>query len=232
MEPDPISFTPSRNEAGAEPVAGTAPFAGVRLLVGVCGAVSAMGTPHVLYWLRSRLGVRDMRVVMTGMAKRFLTPESVRHVLECDVVTDWDDLNPGPGHVTLAGWADVVVVMPTTANKLGKLASGIADDVLTATVTSVECPVILVPAMSAAMWNKPAVQRNVRQLADDGYTVVHPRLGVSLATGEHEVGSLGDFRRPLLTALATVLTRRTADESEGHVAEDDARQHVRKEGSR
>jgi phosphopantothenoylcysteine decarboxylase/phosphopantothenate--cysteine ligase len=77
---------------------------------------------------------------------------------------------PAP-HVSLPDWADLFLVLPASANIIGKAAHGIGDDLLSSAVVAATCPVAFVPSMNMQMWNKPAVQRNVRQLTEDGYHV-------------------------------------------------------------
>ncbi|GAA4215477.1 flavoprotein [Microbispora amethystogenes] len=188
----------------------------LRLLLGVCGSVSSLTVPHLLPWLSLKLGVTEVRVVLTAMARRFVTEESLRAVASCTTFSSWDDLPAGrDSHVTMATWAEVVAVLPATANFLGKVANGIADDLLTSILLAATCPVVLVPAMSQAMWEKPAVQRNIVRLREDGHRVVEPGGGVAFATGEAESGSLGDFRRPLITAIAQALAARPGEQSQG-----------------
>ena len=85
--------------------------------------------------------------------------------------------HPLGGHIELAAGADIVVVAPATADFLAKAAHGVADDLLTTLLLAADCPVILAPAMNAAMWAKPAVQRNVRQLVEDGLGIIEPGSG-------------------------------------------------------
>ncbi|GIH62563.1 flavoprotein [Microbispora siamensis] len=186
----------------------------LRLLLGVCGSVSSLTVPHLLPWLSLKLGVTEVRVVLTGMARRFITEESLRAVAPCETFSSWDDLPAGrDSHVTMAGWAEAIAVLPATANFLGKVANGIADDLLTSILLAATCPVVLVPAMNQVMWEKPAVQRNIVRLREDGYRVVEPGDGAAFATGETESGSLGDFRRPLITAIAQALAARPGKQS-------------------
>jgi phosphopantothenoylcysteine decarboxylase/phosphopantothenate--cysteine ligase len=91
--------------------------------------------------------------------------------------------------------------MPATADLVGKLAHGIADDLVSSTLMAVSCPTVVVPSTSETTWNKPVVRRNVAQLRADGFEVVEPRTGHSLATGADEKGSMGDYRAPLIAAL-------------------------------
>lgn len=180
----------------------------VRLLLGVCGSFSAVAVPHVTTWLREAVGVTQVRTVMTASAHDLLGPRLVEVTTGATPVTTWrDHSGPGAVHVQLATWADVMVVLPATANFLAKAAHGIADDVLTTTMLAVECPVVISPVMNAAMWSKPAVQRNVAQLRDDGYQIVEPGKGMSLTQGHEEIGSIGDFRSVLAAALHQAATR-------------------------
>ena len=84
---------------------------------------------------------------------------------------------PLGAHIELAARADLVVVAPASADLLAKAATGAADDLLTTLLLCAECPVLVAPAMNAAMWAKPAVQRNVAQLAADGLTIIQPGTG-------------------------------------------------------
>lgn len=174
----------------------------LRLLVGVCGSISSVAVPHLVLWMHSALGVTRVRVVMTRSARDLLGRKVMEAVAGDGVVTDWDDVeDKAAPHVALAAWADVVV-LPATANFLGKVANGIADDLLTSTVLAATCPVAMIPVMNAAMWAKPVVRRNVARLREDGVQVVEPTAGRSLNDGQDETGSLGDFRPALVAAIA------------------------------
>ncbi|MEU7746265.1 phosphopantothenate--cysteine ligase family flavoprotein [Nonomuraea sp. NPDC049158] len=175
----------------------------VRLLVCVSGSVAALAVPHILLWLTGRLGLKQIRVLLTPMALRLVTKDSFRRVVGCEVMCDWDDLPlEDRSHVSVARWAQVGLVMPATADLVGKLAHGIADDLVSSTLMAVSCPTVVVPSTSETTWNKPVMRRNVAQLRADGFDVVEPRTGHSLATGADEQGSMGDYRPPLIAALA------------------------------
>jgi phosphopantothenoylcysteine decarboxylase/phosphopantothenate--cysteine ligase len=174
-----------------------------KLLVGVCGAIAAMGTPHALIWARTRLGLTQVRVVMTPMAQRMVTKPSLEAAVDGPVATSWDDMGGGAGpHVQLAGWADAILIQPATANFLAKLAHGIADDPLSSITLAADCPIVVAPSMNPSMWSNRAVQRNVEQVRADGIEVIAPGAGLSLASGEVEGGSIEDVRRPILVALS------------------------------
>ena len=83
------------------------------------------------------------------------------------------------------------MVAPATTNSLGKLASGLADDLLSNTLLAARCPVLLAPAMHTEMWDHPATQRNIRQLVDDGHQLVGPESG-ALAGGDEGIGRMSE----------------------------------------
>ncbi|MFI6763094.1 flavoprotein [Micromonospora sp. NPDC050417] len=171
------------------------------MVFGSC-SVAVLGLPHILLWLKSRLRLRQIRVVLTPMATRLVTMDSIRRVAGCEVYVDWDDMPADArSHVSLAEWAQVAIVLPATADLVGKLANGIADNLATSTLMALSCPVIVVPSTNATTWEKPAVRRNVQQLRDDGFTVVEPVEGLAVAGDTSEPGSMGDYRPALLHAL-------------------------------
>ncbi|WP_217209182.1 flavoprotein [Streptomyces sp. AC550_RSS872] len=191
----------STTDAAAD-AEGRIDLSGVRLLVCVSGSVAALGVPHILLWLKSRLGLTQIRVMLTPMALRLVTKDSFKRVVGCEVLCDWDDLpDDARSHVSVAQWAQVALVLPTTADLAGKLAHGIGDNLVSSTLMAVSCPTIVVPSTNETTWNKPAMRRNIDQLKSDGYQVVEPKLGPSLATGADETGSMGDYRAPLVAAL-------------------------------
>jgi len=183
----------------------------LRVTIGVCGSVSAVAVPHIALWLRGTLGVSHIDIVATASAARLIGLPILEASVDGRVVTDWSTASEGrTTHVTVAERSDVLIVLPATANFLGKVANGIADDLLTTTLLAAACPVVIVPVMNEVMWSKPAVRRNVATLRADGYEVVEPRDGLSLATGAREAGSLGDFRPVIVAALTKALTTAAA----------------------
>lgn len=145
-------------------------------LIAVGGGVAAYKTAI----LCSRLVQSDwrVRVIMTRGATEFVGAATFAALAGRPVVTDsFDPAYPRGAHIELAESIDVMVVAPATANLLGKFANGIADDLLTTTYLQNVAPVVLAPAMSAPMWGKPSVQRNVDQLKSDGCHLVGPDSG-------------------------------------------------------
>lgn len=150
---------------------------GYELVVGVTGGIAAYKTCEVV----SRLvqGGAGVTVVMTRSARKFVGRLTFQSLSGRRVLTSlWHDEHPQDvQHIGLTGSADLIVIAPATANVIGKIACGIADDLLTTLVVSAGSPVLLAPAMNDRMWANPLVQRNVRTLNDAGYALVGPTSG-------------------------------------------------------
>ena len=98
--------------------------------------------------------------------------------------------DPEP-HVALGDWAQVILLAPATANVIARVAGGLSNDIVTATLLAARCPVVVAPAMNDAMWSKPAVQQNLGTLRERGVAVVQPASG-HLASGHTGEGRLAD----------------------------------------
>ena len=131
--------------------------------------------------LTSRLVQRSagVSVVMTKNAERFIGSTTFSALTGRPVCSDNFNSEQYPlgAHIELAERAEILVVAPATADILAKAAGGIADDLLSTLLLCVTCPILMVPAMNAAMWQKAAVQRNVAQLIDDGVELIQPTSG-------------------------------------------------------
>jgi phosphopantothenoylcysteine decarboxylase/phosphopantothenate--cysteine ligase len=167
----------------------SSPLAGRRVLLGVTGGVAAY---KACFLTRLLTGAgAEVQVVMTRAATRFVGPDTFAALSGRRVYTElWDD--PGSVlHVRLAHEAEVAVVAPATANLLAKLATGIADDLLTSTLLEARCPLIVAPAMHTGMWEQPATRDNVSTLLERGVRVVGPQSG-PLAHGDEGPGRLAE----------------------------------------
>jgi phosphopantothenoylcysteine decarboxylase/phosphopantothenate--cysteine ligase len=172
------------------------------VVVGVTGGIAAYKSA-ALVRLFSEAG-HSVQVVATVNATRFIgttTLEALSHnkvqIVDPDLFTDVESVK----HVALAKSADLIVVAPATASFLAKVTAGIADDLLTTTVLTASCPVILAPAMHTEMWENPATQQNISTLRDRGVHIVDP--GVGRLTGEDTgVGRLAEPESILATASA------------------------------
>lgn len=165
------------------------------VVLGVTGGIAAFKALELARLLVKR-GAR-VRPVMTRAAREFVTPLSLSTLAKSPVLTGL--FNSGvPGdqggaerinHIELAQGADLVLVAPATANIIGKIASGIADDLLTTIVMATTAPVLLAPAMNTRMWENPVVKGNVEKLRSLGYGIVGPDEG-ELACGDEGPGRL------------------------------------------
>ena len=157
-----------------------------RLLVGVSGSIAVLNLPTYLAALRATFAT-DVRVIMTGGAARLLPPATV--ALLCDeVLLDEDPTaQKRPGHIELANWADMFLVLPASANTLGQVANGLAHNLLTTTVLASRTPVVFCPNLNRTMWSKKAVQRNLRTLEEDGHLVVEPEHAPAYEVGTGEM---------------------------------------------
>jgi phosphopantothenoylcysteine synthetase/decarboxylase len=130
----------------------------------------------------------DIKVIMTRMACEMISPKVIE-LAASEVHTElWGTSQTRSPHIMLADWAQLMLVVPATADILGKAAHGIADDLLSTTLLAAECPIVMAPAMNPRMWRNAAVRRNVAQLRDDGVSVVAPVTGSSLTTGRLDTG--------------------------------------------
>ena len=159
------------------------------VVIGVSGGIAVYKTLDVVSRLR-KLGV-NVNVIMTKSATEFVTPLSFQSLSQnyvvCDMFEDpktWD-----VEHISLAKRADVFLIAPATANVIGKIANGIADDMLTTTVMATKAKVLIAPAMNTNMYENPILQRNINTLKELGYNFVEPESG-RLACGDTGQGKL------------------------------------------
>jgi phosphopantothenoylcysteine decarboxylase/phosphopantothenate--cysteine ligase len=162
-----------------------------RIVLGVTGGIAAYKAVEVLRRLTERGA--EVQVVMTRGAREFVAPLTFATLSRRPVHTEvWGDGNtPAVDHVALADWADLLLVAPATAHTLGKLAHGLADDFLSTFFLAHHGPVLLAPAMETAMWESPAVRRNLESLTAGGARLVGPASG-SLASGHEGVGRMAE----------------------------------------
>lgn len=131
--------------------------------------------------------------VLTPGAKQFVTPMSLGALSGQPVYDELFSLKDETqiGHIRLARETDMILIAPATADIIGKMASGLADDLASTILLATDKPVWIAPAMNPVMWNNPAVQRNVAQLKQDGVTFIGPGSG-KMACGEEGFGRLLD----------------------------------------
>jgi phosphopantothenoylcysteine decarboxylase / phosphopantothenate---cysteine ligase len=150
-----------------------------RILIGIGGGIAAYKVCTVISTLFQQ-GV-ELRVLLTDAAQQFITPTTVSTLARHPAYTDRDfwQATARPLHIELGEWADLILLAPLTANSLGKLVYGLADNLLTNTVLASSCPVLLAPAMNTDMWEQVAVQRNWQLIQQDPrYHVCAPGAGL------------------------------------------------------
>lgn len=159
------------------------------IVIGITGGIAVYKSLDVISRLK-KLGA-NVNVIMTKSAAEFVTPLSFQSLSQNYVVTEmfdepktWD-----VEHISLAQKADLFLIAPATANIIGKIANGIADDMLSTTVMATKAPVLVAPAMNTNMYNNRVVQRNIKTLKDLEYKFIEPASG-RLACGDYGVGKL------------------------------------------
>jgi phosphopantothenoylcysteine decarboxylase / phosphopantothenate---cysteine ligase len=178
---------------------------GLRVAMLIAGGVAA----YKLVDLASALTQAgcEVRVAMTASATRFVGAPSFRGVTGNSVLTSlWHEGGDPEPHVALGDWAQVILLAPATANVIARVAGGLSNDIVTATLLAARCPVVVAPAMNDAMWSKPAVQHNLGMLRERGMTVVQPSSG-HLASGHTGEGRLADSAA-ILRAIAEAVRAR------------------------
>ena len=157
---------------------------GKNIVLGVSGSIAAYKACSILRGLMRR--GHDVRVVMTEAAQELVGPATFRSLSGSPVATGlWlAEERAGLVHIRLAEWVDVLAIAPATANIIGKVTNGIADEILSTTWMACDCPKLLAPAMNDCMWNSAAVRENVDRLRErEGVEFVNP-VGGMLASGK------------------------------------------------
>jgi phosphopantothenoylcysteine decarboxylase len=179
---------------------------GREIVIGVSGGIAAYKAA-ALTSLLVQQGA-SVTAVLTANALEFVGAATFAALTGRPVASRSFDPAAFPlgAHIELAARADLVVVAPATADVLANAASGAADDLLTTLLLCAECPVLMAPAMNAAMWAKPAVQRNVVQLQTDGVSIIQPGTGW-LSCRQTGAGRMAEPDE-IVAAIATALARR------------------------
>ena len=181
---------------------------GKTVLLGVTGSIAAYKIANLASMLK-KLGC-DVHVLMTRNATNFINPITFETLTGNKCLVDTFDRNFqfSVEHVSIAKLADVVLVAPASANVIGKLANGIADDMLTTTIMACRCKIIVAPAMNTNMYHNPIVQDNLDKLRRFDYEIIAPDKGY-LACGD-----VGDGKMPAETELLEYILREVAYEKD------------------
>ena len=152
----------------------------MRVLIGIGGGIAAYKVCEIISTL-FKSGI-EVKVILTAGGEQFITPLTVATLSRHPAYTDrdfWQPIHHRPLHIELGEWADLFIIAPLTANTLGKLANGLADNLLTNTVLASTCPILLAPAMNTEMWHQVAVDRNWQLLSQDSrYHSAGPATGL------------------------------------------------------
>jgi len=161
------------------------------IILGVSGSIASYKAADIISGLKKK-GC-EVFVIMTGEAIKFIAPLTLQTLsgnkVYCDmfeIPEEWDTK-----HISLAKRADLILIAPATANIIGKLASGICDDMLTCTVFASEAKVLIAPAMNDVMYKQKILQENIKKLKTIGYKFIGPKVG-KLACGYEAIGCLAD----------------------------------------
>ena len=159
------------------------------ILLGVTGGIAAYKIANLASMLKKQGA--NVKVIMTENACQFITPMTFETLTAQKVYTDTFDRNFEfkVDHIELGKWADVFLIAPATANVIGKLANGIADDMLTTTVLAMRCPILVSPAMNTAMFENKVVKHNIMKLRTYGMDIIMPASG-HLACGDTGAGKM------------------------------------------
>ncbi|MFC4994047.1 flavoprotein [Rubritalea tangerina] len=160
------------------------------IVLGITGSIAAYKTADIASAL-AKSG-HEVHCVMTRSATEFIPPFTLQVLSRNPVLVTLQDEKQSwkPGHIDLADRADLMVVVPASANTIGNFAQGLAPDPLSSIYLATKAPVLICPAMNGKMWAHPATQRNVKQLVDDGCHIFGPDTHGILACGYEGAGRL------------------------------------------
>ena len=175
-----------------------------RIVVGVTGGIAAYKAAELVSRLK-KAGAQ-VRVVMTENALKFIPALTLETLSGNRAYVDQFSREFEIEHIALAKWAELFVVAPATANFIGKMACGIADDLMSTTAMAMTCPVLIAPAMNTNMWKNPACRANMETLISRGVLIVGPESG-KLACGDADVGRMSE-PETILGRIEDILKRR------------------------
>ena len=183
---------------------------GKTVVLGVTGGIAAYKMPNVARMLKKMHC--NVHVIMTQNATNFITATTFETLTGNKCLIDTFDRNFefSVEHVAIAKQADLVLIAPATANVIGKIAGGIADDMLTTTVMACTCKILIAPAMNHNMYHNSIVQENIEKLIRHGYEIIDPVCGM-LANGD-----TGDGKLPSEETLVSYVVRELAHEKDLH----------------
>ncbi len=164
------------------------------LLIGVTGSVGALNVPLYLFLFRQSFA-KEIHVMMSRAAQKFLQSYALKLLSGNTVFTDTFQMKDEVKvpHIELTRSAELFLIMPATANIIGKAANGICDDLISTSIVACGAPVVFVPSMNEAMWSNKAVQQNVGKLKSFGYHLIEPSSGYEIADMRQTYGVMPAF---------------------------------------
>lgn len=178
-------------------------FKDKNIVIGICGGIACYKACDIISYLKGRGACVD--VIMTENSQKFITALTMETLSGNKVVTDMFEEREHleVEHISLAKKADLFLIVPATANIIGKIANGIADDMLSTTVMATKAKVVIAPAMNTAMYENSIVRENMEKLKKHGYLFIEPADG-RLACGDEGAGKLAD-RETIIGYIENVL---------------------------
>ncbi|MDI6640827.1 MAG: flavoprotein [Elusimicrobiota bacterium] len=158
------------------------------ILIGICGSIAAYKVCDLIRILKENNF--EVKCILTEEGEKFITPLTLQTLTCNPVYTElFVSQNFQPEHISVADWADIVVIAPATANIIAHIAAGFADKLLSCVVLATKAPVLICPAMNSNMWLNPITQENVKKLQKLGYRFLGPDKG-ELVCGRKGIGRL------------------------------------------
>ena len=166
---------------------------GKNILIGITGGIAAYKICELVRMFKKNRA--NVKVVMTEAALEFVTPLTFETLTgETVFIDQFENIERKPEHIALCDWADILIIAPATANTIGKISNGIADNLLTSLACAFKKPFIIAPAMNTGMWENVFVQENIQKLKTAGYKIVEPEEGF-LACGTNGAGRLAAIEK-------------------------------------
>ena len=164
-------------------------FENLNIVIGITGGIAAYKACSIVSYLKNEGA--NVEIIMTKNACEFITPLTLETLSGNKVITDMFEKRDfiDVKHISLAKKADLFLIVPATANIIGKVANGIADDMLSTTIMATKSTVVFAPAMNDGMFENPIVQNNLEKLKSYGYKIIEPTIG-HLACGYIAKGKL------------------------------------------
>ncbi len=160
-----------------------------KILVVICGGISAYKSLELIRSLKKKQV--EIKTIITKNAKEFVTPLSITSLSQGKVYEDLfsSESESEMDHISLSRWADVIIVVPATANTISKLSNGLTDDLASTVLLASNKKIFIVPAMNVRMWDHPSNKKNINKLREYGYSIIGPEIG-GMACGEYGEGKM------------------------------------------